>query len=112
MKSLTAATLTLLALTATATAASADRLNDRRDDQLRQIEIGRETGAITWREGRRLRKEQAAIARAEYDMRADGHLSREERYELREMQSEAGANIAHQRSDGWRRPWWLPRFGY
>ena len=99
-------------LTATAAAAAAGGLDDRRDAQLRQIEAGRQTGAITWREGRRLRKEQAAIARAEYEMTSDGHLSRSERRELRDMQSDAQERIAHQRHDGWRRPWWLPRFGY
>lgn len=84
MKSLSAVTLTILALTATA--ASADRIDARRDYQLRQIEAGRDSGALTWREGRKLRRQQAAIARTEYQMRADGHLSRSERETLRDMQ--------------------------
>lgn len=112
MKSLSAVTLTLLALTASATAASADRINDRRDSQLRQIEAGRESGTLTWREGRKLRREQAAIARAEYGMKADGHLSHYEREILRDMQHDAQARIVHEKHDGWRRPWWLRRFGY
>jgi len=112
MKSLCAVTLTLLALTAAATAASAGRISDHRDSQLRQIEAGRESGMLTWREGRKLRREQAAIARAEYGMRSDGHLSRREREILRVMQDDAQARIVHEKHDGWRRPWWLRRFGY
>lgn len=110
MKSLSAVTLTILALTATA--ASADRIDNRRDYQLRQIEAGRDSGALTWREGRKLRRQQAAIARTEYHMRADGHLSRSERETLRDMQHDAHERIAHEKHDGWRRPWWLRRFGY
>lgn len=110
MKSLTAVTLTLLALTATA--ASADRLHERRDYQLRQIEAGRDSGALTWREGRKLRRQQVTIARTEHHMRSDGHLSRHERETLRDMQHDAHARIVHEKHDGWRRPWWLRRFGY
>lgn len=98
-------------LVASAAAASAGSADYRRHNQLNQIEAGRDTGAITWREGRKLRREQAAIARAEYNMKSDGYLSRSERRELREMQNDAAEHIAHQKHDGWRRPWWLPRFG-
>lgn len=98
-------------LVASTVAAFAGGIDYRRDSQLSQIEAGRETGAITWREGRKLRREQAAIARAEYNMKSDGYLSRSERRELREMQDDAQVRIAHEKHDGWRRPWWLPRFG-
>ncbi len=99
-------------LSTSGAAAFAGSIDDRRDNQLRQIEAGRESGSITWREGRKLRRDQAAIAQAEYSMKADGHLSRSERRELREMQNDAQDRIAHEKHDGWRRAWWLPRFGY
>ena len=110
MKALSAVTLTILALSATG--ASADRIDHRRGYQLNQIEAGRESGTLTWREGRKLRREQAAIARAEYDMKSDGQLSRHERHMLRNMQQNAQERIIHEKHDGWRRPWWLRRFGY
>lgn len=107
MKSLTALTLTVLALTATTV--SAHSINERRDHQLRQIEAGRESGALTWREGRKLRRQQATIARAEHHMRSDGHLSRTERRVLSDMQHDAQVRIVHEKHDGWRRPRWLRR---
>lgn len=99
-------------LTASSAAAFAGSIDVRRDSQLDQIEAGRESGSITWREGRKLRREQAEIARAEYAMKADGRLSREERRELRDMQNTAEDRIVREKHDGWRRPWWMPRFGH
>lgn len=110
MKSLPViATLILAASSATALAGAIDA---RRDHQLRQIEDGRRSGSITWREGIKLRRDQARIARLEQDMRSDGRLSRDERRTLRDLQNEAQDHIAHEKHDGWRRAWWLPRFGY
>ena len=60
MKSLTAVTLTILALTATA--ASADRLHERRDYQLRQIEAGRDSGAFYKRSAASMRRVGRALA--------------------------------------------------
>lgn len=109
MKSPIALAAAIVAISATG--AFADRIDARRSNQLNQIEAGRASGSITWREGRKLRREQAQIARAESGMKSDGTLSRSERRELRDMQDGAQAHIAHEKHDGWHRLWWLPRFG-
>jgi hypothetical protein len=44
-------------------------------------------------------------------MRADGRLSRDERQTLHKLQDNAQNDIVSEASDGWHRPWWLPRFG-
>jgi hypothetical protein len=38
-------------------------------------------------------------------------LSASERRKLRALQSNASNHIAKEKSDGWRRVWWLPRVG-
>jgi hypothetical protein len=75
----------------------------------RRIEQGRETGKITWTEGLKLRAEQKRIARLEAEFRSDGYLSSSERRKLRTLQNDAADHIAHEKRDGWRRAWWLPR---
>lgn len=104
-------TMTAAALFATSAAALAHSNEARLAEQSAMIEQGRETGAITWREGRALRKEQAAIARAKADLETDGRLSRADKRLLFKMQDEAESHIASEASDGWHRPWWLPRVG-
>jgi DNA-binding response OmpR family regulator len=65
-----ATVLAVAALAATSTLATAgDRVDHRQKAQSERIEHGRSTGAITWREGLKLRQEQARIARL------GGHLS-------------------------------------
>jgi hypothetical protein len=98
----------LIATTAGASAASIDA---RKDRQAERIEQGRETGKITWTEGLKLRGEQNRIAKVEANYRDDGYLSTSERRKLRAMQDNASEHIAEEKSDGWRRAWWLPRFG-
>jgi hypothetical protein len=102
------ATTVLIASTAGASAASVD---DRQAYQGKRIEQGRQTGKITWREGLKLRAEQKRIANKEATYRSDGYLSKSERRSLRYMQNEASNHISSEKSDGWRRAWWLPRVG-
>jgi uncharacterized protein HemX len=102
----------LVATTAGASAHSSKYdVDARQERQADAIERGRETGAITWKEGLKLKKEQREIAETEAQFRADGRLSKGERQILKNMQDEAATHIASEKQDGWRRPWWLPRVG-
>ena len=98
-------------LIATTAAASAHSVDSAQAHQAKRIEQGRQTGKITWTEGVKLRAEQNRIARLEAEFRSDGYLSPSERRKLRLFQKEASEHIAKERSDGWRRAWWLPRVG-
>jgi hypothetical protein len=83
----------------------------RQARQAQAIEAGRQSGSITWREGRRLRRNQREIADVKSYFREDGELTGHERAVLHGMQDRASHSIAAERSDRWRRPWWLPRVG-
>lgn len=95
----------------TASAASTRSINDRQDRQADRIEDGRRAGSITWREGLKLRAEQRRIRNVERTFRSDGHLDRQERRILTNMQDNASSHIRNERRDGWRRAWWAPRVG-
>ena len=99
------------ALLTSGASAFANSSSARFQEQQAWIEHGRNAGTITWREGRHLRREQAAIARTRLELEADGKLSRSDRRTLQDMQDRSQAHIAREAADGWRRPWWLPRFG-
>lgn len=108
------ATALLVATTAAASAHSSNnsnRIDARQDRQNDAIELGRQTGAITWREGLKLRKEQREIAETEAQFKADGKLSKGERQVLKRMQDDAASHIKNEAHDGWHRPNWLPRVG-
>jgi hypothetical protein len=72
---------------------------------------GPRDGQYPWTEGLKLRAEQNRIAKVEANYKADGYLSTSERRKLRAMQVNASEHIADEKSDGWRRAWWMPRFG-
>ncbi len=91
--------------------ASAGTVDDRMDRQTARIEHGRQTGAITWTEGIKLRAEQNRIARTKVALEADGYLSKSDRAKLAEMQSDASKNIRKESRDSWHRLWGLPRVG-
>jgi hypothetical protein len=95
----------------TASAASTRQIYEREARQADRIEDGRRSGSITWREGLKLRAEQRRIKRVESDFRRDGHLDRQERRILSNMQDRASARIRDERRDSWRRAWWAPRVG-
>ena len=107
-----AALIGILVLTATSVTALAHSNSARFEEQQDWIEQGRRDGTITWREGLKLRAEQARIARNKSALESDGRLSRSDRRELYRMQDRAEAHIVRESSDRWRRPWWLPRFGW
>lgn len=101
----------LIATTAVASAHPRYDADARHARQAQAIEAGRQSGSITWREGRRLRREQREIADVKSSFREDGVLRRRERGVLYRMQNRAADHIASERRDGWRRAWWLPRVG-
>lgn len=107
----TATLIAFAALTASSTLAVAANVDQRQSNQINRIESGRNNGTITWREGLKLRREQALIARTEAQFKADGHLSRDEKRALNQMQNNASNHIVRETNDGWHRAWWLPRFG-
>ena len=96
---------------ASASAASSRNIEARQDRQADRIDDGRRTGSITWREGMKLRAEQRRIKRVETAFERDGHLDRQERRILSNMQDRASSNIRHERNDSWHRVWWAPRVG-
>ena len=63
-----AALIATLVLAASSGAALAHSNDVRQREQNAWIESGRNNGTITWREGKKLRREQAAIGRIEADM--------------------------------------------
>jgi hypothetical protein len=99
-------------LAATSTIAAAHSNDARQAEQWNQIEQGRNNGSITWREGIKLRRQQAEVARIEAEMKADGRLSRNERRALHQVQDQTQNSISREANDGWQRPWWLRRFGF
>lgn len=105
-----AAGLVLLSA-ASASAASSRNIDARQDRQADRIEDGRRSGAVTWREGMKLRAEQRRIKKVERAFESDGHLDRQERRILTNMQDRASANIRRERNDSWHRAWWAPRVG-
>lgn len=107
----TVALIAFTALVTSSTLALADRVDQRQSNQLNRIEAGRHNGAITWREGLKLRREQALIARTEAQYKADGRVTRDEKQALNQLQDNASNHIVREQHDGWRRAWWLPRFG-
>jgi hypothetical protein len=113
MKTAFAATgiLVLSSVSAFAHTPTHSQIEARQQRQLGEIEQGRQTGAITWREGLALRAEQKRIHALEESYERDGRLSPAERRNLTNLQNEARRDIVHEQNDGWHRAWWLPRFG-
>jgi hypothetical protein len=91
--------------------ASAHSNEARLEEQLDVIEQGRMDGTITWREGIKLRKQQALIAQRRAQLLSDGRLSKKDRRELHAIQDDAETTIVNEQNDSWRRLWWLPRVG-
>jgi hypothetical protein len=91
--------------------ASAHTIEQRQIEQRFAIETGRQTGSITWLEGRRLRAEQQKIMQVEKSLKADGRLSPRDRRILRTLQDDAEARIVAEKADTRRRWRFLPRVG-
>ncbi|MFV0367424.1 MAG: hypothetical protein ACK5KM_03100 [Hyphomicrobiaceae bacterium] len=102
----------ILATTSMAANAHSTRPIDREmGRQAASIEDGRQSGKITWREGRKLRNEQRKIYNLRHRYLADGRMSGREYRRLRTMQKKAAWNIVNQKHDRWRRWKALPRVG-
>jgi hypothetical protein len=86
-------------------------IDKQRTNQAKSIERGRITGAITWREGLKLRQEQARIARLEAIYKADGKFDYQERRHIVQLRKAAAQNIRSEKTDAWSRPTILPRIG-
>jgi hypothetical protein len=110
-KILIAAAAILAATTLTASAHSVRPVDRALDNQHHRIEQGRNSGQITWREGRKLRAEQREIAHVRSHYLSDGRLTAREYRDLRQRQNAASWHIVNQKHDGWRRPRFLPRVG-
>ncbi len=84
---------TLLGAGSALASTQAPGLHTRHQRQERRIAQGIRSGQLTVRETRRLRGEQACIGRAARRMRADGRLSRQERFRLHRMQNRSSRDI-------------------
>lgn len=104
-------TLAGAVLVATSAVAFAHTNEARISEQAAAIEQGRRDGSITWREGRKLRKEQAAIARVQNELASDGKMSKRDTRILHRLQDQTEGGIVAESTDRWRRWWWLPRVG-
>ncbi len=107
-KTLNLAAGLLLASTATAFAHSNEA---RFAEQEAMIEQGRINGTITWREGRKLRREQRQIERVMAELKSDGYFSRADKRKVFRLQDIAEENIRCEVEDSWRRLSWAPRVG-
>jgi hypothetical protein len=82
-------------------------INQRQVNQERRIYQGVRSGQVTPREFQRLEHQQSRINRTEARMRADGHLSGQERARLDRMQNHADRNIYQTRHNNFgRAPQW------
>lgn len=108
MKTLTVATLALVAMTAVASAQgyTADRIDRREDRQERRIQDGVRSGDITRREYRQLEAEQARIREMERHAKRDGRIDRYEAAQIERAQDAASRHIAQERNDSERRGSW------
>jgi hypothetical protein len=77
----------------------------RRASEARRINNGLRTGQLTWREYRYLRYEQGRIAADERRAKADGHVSRSERYRLNRELDQASRHISRLKHND-RVAWW------
>ncbi|MFM9853810.1 MAG: hypothetical protein ACKVOJ_13550 [Sphingomonadaceae bacterium] len=101
MRNPTAISAIILSVVAIAAAPVDARINQRQDRQAVRIANGISTGQLTAREGARLERQQAQIARYEARSRADGGgLSRHERARIETLQDRASRSIHNQRRDG------------
>jgi hypothetical protein len=74
-------------------AANAGWIGERQERQRARIGAGTDSGALTSRESRTLRREQRAIDRGRYQALSDGYMSRHEARRLARAQNRAGDRI-------------------
>lgn len=111
MSTLTRPFVLAAALLAAGTVVASAHSNDgRRTDLAQAINAGRDTGAITWSEGRKLRRQLADIDRVQRELKADGHFSAHDRRVIHRMQDALEGQIIAESSD-FRKRRFLPRIG-
>lgn len=79
VKTLAAISICLIATSPAYAGHSKGRLIDRMERQQERIENGIESGKLTRREAKRLKKQQHRIRRLAHEFREDGRLSKDER---------------------------------
>jgi hypothetical protein len=105
-----AASLAAIAIAVPANAHSKS-FDTRQAHQADRIEHGRQSGRITWTEGRKLRAQQRRIAQLRQYFLRDGRIDHHERAVLRQLQNDASASITAEARDARRRAPWAPRVG-
>lgn len=97
--------LALVALPVIAAAGSRDPgVNQRQHHQQHRIQQGVQSGELTRGETRRVEAEQRRIRHEERAYKADGHVTRAERADLRRDQNHASRDIYRQKHDAQDRP--------
>ena len=96
---LTAITLAAASIGAFAQAPATPRVDQREAKQQARIDAGVASGQLNAKETNRLDKQQARIAGAEANAKADGTVTKGERHHLHRMQDRASKNIAAQKHD-------------
>jgi hypothetical protein len=75
------------------------RIDQRQVNQEKRIEQGAASGQLSPREQRRLKMEEARIARAEVRAKSDGTVTAKERKHLNTMENHESKAIAHEKHD-------------
>jgi len=84
------------------------QIDARRAAEADRIQYGRRTGDLTLTEKWRLKREQARIVQMERDALRDGHISRQEQYDINRALNRANRHITREVNDGqvaWWRRW-------
>jgi len=85
--------------------AGGNRVDRRQDNQRARIRDGRESGALTRWESKKLRKDQKKISRMERRFARDGHINKQERRILNKAQDRASHRIYRFKHNDSRRGW-------
>jgi hypothetical protein len=109
------ATVTALVLAAPASAKTAtqirqEALEKREAAQEQAIVRGRSDGSLTWWERARLVREQKRIDRLEKSVLADGKITKNEYYAVKNAQNDAGRHITDDKHNEQVRGWWWRTF--
>ncbi|HEY7544623.1 MAG TPA: hypothetical protein VID27_07065 [Blastocatellia bacterium] len=102
MKKLMSLVLTSIFVVSLSIVASAHTpyINRRERHEQQRIRQGIRSGELTRREAARLEVQQARVRIAERIAKADGRVTRHERYHLNRMLNRASRNIYRQKHDG------------
>jgi type II secretory pathway pseudopilin PulG len=85
-------------------------LEKREAAQQEAIVDGRRDGSVTIWEKAQLNREQKRIDKLKEDVLADGKITRDEYYKVKEAQNDAGRHITAEKHDNQVRGWWWRTF--